>query len=179
MKKMLAFVTLGMAGVSCLPSSVIHGSGRESAGEFTISLAYSTLAVSNGITVELIHSETGRGTITADERALEHVSIVEEGGRVTVNYVPMVTVSSPVPTVVRLPQSSSLAKIEASSAARVTSTSRVLTIAPELAIDASSAAEVSLDVEVGELDIDLSSAARFTGNVVVSDLEADLSSASK
>lgn len=175
----MAYAALWFGGVSCLSSSVIHGSGRAAEGEFDISGSYSELSVTAGIEVEFIHSETGRGTISADERALQHVSIVEEAGRVIVSYDPQVRVSSPVPTIVRMPLSSALADIDASAAARVRGASRVLTTAGRLRIEASSAAKVNLDVEVEALELDLSSAAAYDGNVTVKGLTAELSSASR
>ncbi len=174
----MLFVMLAVTvwAVSCIPSSVIRGSGREANGTFDISPDYTSLDVSSGIVVELVDSLTTRGFITADEDVLDHVMIVREGGRVKVSYEPLVSVHSDITTVVKMPLSALLEEVDASSAARVVSTGRLL--CGSLDIECSSAATVDLDIDGGELSIELSSAASFSGNVAVRSLEVDMSSAS-
>ncbi len=138
---------------------------------------YTSLSVSGGIAVELISSLTGEGSITADEEVLEYVSIVEERGKVKISYEPFISVQSDIKTVVSLPLSPVLTRMDVSSAARVTSEHRVLCSSIE--IDCSSAGAVELDLDAQKLVLDLTSAASFAGNVVVQTLEADLDSAAK
>ena len=176
MKKMLLGVAVSMILTSCISSGVITGSGREAKGAFDITPGYTELSVENGIMVELVPSLTGEGFITADEEALPHVSIVEEKGRVKVSYVPFVTVQSKIKTVVTMPASDRLEKIDVSSAGKVTSARRLL--GSTIEIDCSSAAEVELDLDAGDVAIDISSAARFEGNVIARNLDVELNSAS-
>ncbi len=68
------------------------------------------------------------------------------------SYVPFVTVQSKIKTVVTMPVSDRLEKIDVSSAGRVTSARRLLCSAME--IDCSSAAEVELDLDAGDVTID-------------------------
>ena len=177
MKKLASLAALVMILASCVPSSVIHGSGREARGAFDISLNYTALEVSSGIVVEFVRSESGEGFITADEEVLEYVSIVQNGGHVKVSYEPFVSVQSPVKTVVTMPLSDRLTRLDASSAARVTSARRLLCSSME--IDISSAAEVELDMDAQALTLEISSSASFAGNVAVQNLEVEMSSASK
>jgi hypothetical protein len=162
---------------SCIQTSVIRGNGKEAKGDFDMSLDYTELSVSSGIEVKLIPSLTGKGFITADEEVLDFVSIVEEDGRVKISYEPFVSVNSDVKTVVSMPLSSELARLDVSSAARVSSDSRVRFSSME--VDCSSAGVVDLDMDAHELSVDISSAASFEGNVVVQNLTVDMGSASK
>ncbi len=166
-----------MIAASCIQSSVIRGSGREAKGVFEVSSDYTELSVSSGIVVQLVPSLTGEGSITADEEVLEYVSIVEERGKVKISYEPFISVQSDIKTVVSMPLSSALTRLDVSSVARVSSGHRVLCSSME--IDCSSAGEVDLDMDAQELVLDLTSAASFTGNVVVQTLEADLGSAAR
>ncbi len=177
MKKLLVGMVLAMVSTSCIPSSVIRGSGHEAKGTFDISLAYTALTVSSGITVEFVDSETGTGFITADEEVLEHVSIIEEGGTVKVSYEPFITVQSKIKTVVTMPLSENLSRLDVSSAGRVVSSTRVM--ASTMEIECSSAGEVEIDIDAAEISLDLSSAASFSGNVVAGTLKAELTSAAK
>lgn len=162
--------------VSCISSGVITGSGREAKGTFDITPGYTELAVSNGIVVEFVPSLNGEGFITADEEVMPYVSIVEEKGRVKVSYEPFVTVQSNIETVVTIPVSDRLGRLDVSSAGRVTSARRLL--CSTLEIECTSAAVVEADVDAGDVTMDLASAARFEGNVIVRNLEVELSSAS-
>ncbi len=180
MKKLLfgAVIALMVTScVSCIPSSVIHGSGREAHGEFDVMPNYTELSVSSGIVVELVDSPAGEGYITADERALDYVAIVQDGGRVKISYEPFISVHSDITTVVTIPASDALTRIDASSAAKVRAQRRLLGSSME--VDCSSAAVVDLDMDVRELSIDLSSAASFSGNVVVQNLEVEVNSAAR
>jgi len=161
---------------SCVVASVIQGSGKEAHGEFDIAMGYTSLSVSGGITVELVLSDVGTGTIVADEKVLQFVSIVENGGRVEVSYDPAVSVNSTVRTVVRLPLSTALGHIDASAAAGVVSGRRI--VAQSMEMELSSAARVELDVDSRELHLDLSSASSFEGNVAAGNVMVHLSSAS-
>jgi hypothetical protein len=176
MKKLLFCIALAMAAISCIPSSVIRGSGRQATGEFDITPGYTSLEVSSGITVELVRSATSTGSITADDQVIEHVSIVEDGGRVKVSYEPFITVQSKVATVVTMPLSENLSRLDVSSAAKVVSAERLR--ASTMEIEGSSAAGIELDIDSGSVSFDLSSAAGFSGNVVVQTLDAELNSAS-
>jgi hypothetical protein len=175
MKKFLTLAALAMFACSCIESSVIRGNGKVAEGVFDISLNYTELSVSSGIRVELIHSLSGEGSISADEEVLRHVSIVEENGRVKVSYEPFVSVRTNVETVVRMPLSSSLVSLDASSAGKITGEVRLT--APSMEVDCSSAAEMELDLDVGGLTIDLGSAAKFSGNVVARTFNAEVGSA--
>jgi hypothetical protein len=175
MKKLLFCIALSMAALSCIPSSVIRGSGRQVTGEFDIAPGYTSLEVSSGITVEFVRSDTGTGSITADDQVIEHVSIVEDGGRVKVSYEPFITVQSKVATVVTMPLSENLSRLDVSSAAKVISAERLR--ASTMEIEGSSAAGVELDIDSGSVSFDLSSAANFSGNVVAQTLDVELTSA--
>lgn len=177
MKKLLFGMAIAAVAASCIQTSVIRGSGHQAQGAFDVSTNYTSLSVSSGITVELVHSDTGEGFITADEEVLEHVSIVEEGGRVKVSYVPFISVHSDVKTVVTMPLSSALERIEASAAGRVTSARRLLPTS--MRVDVSSAAEVEVDMDAQELFLDLTGGASFDGNVVAQNLEVKMNSAAK
>ncbi len=177
MKKLLSGILLVMTATSCIQSSVIVGSGKEAKGTFKVSLGYTELSVSSGIVVELVPSLTGEGSITADEEVLDYVSIVEEGGRVKISYEPSVSIHSDIETVVTMPLGSALARLDVSSAAKVTSARRLMFASME--IDCSSAGAVELDMDAQELVLDITSAATFEGNVVVQRLEADMDSTGK
>ncbi len=177
MKKIAFGIVLIMISASCIPTSVIRGSGREAKGDFDITLSYTELAVSSGITVEFIRSETGKGLITADEEVLEHVSIIEENGRVKVSYEPYISVLSNVKTVVTMPVSDKLARLDVSSAGRVVSGERLLGSTVE--IECSSAGSAEIDVDAASVTIELSSAASFSGNVVAGGEAVELTGAAK
>ena len=171
-------VMMSMALGSCISQSVIRGSGREAKGEFDISLGYTSLTVSHGITVELVASEVGRGFITADEEVLEYVSIVEEGGRVKVSYEPsFISVQSKIKTVVTMPLGERLSRLDVSSAARIVSDGRLPGTSIE--IEASSAGEIEAGIDAVDVSIDLSSAASFSGNVVADELVVEVTSAAR
>jgi hypothetical protein len=177
MKKLLFGVALAMIVASCIPSSVIRGSGREARGEFDIRLNYTSLEVSSGITVELVRSDTATGFITADEEVLEHVAIVEEDGVVKVSYEPFITVQSKIKTVVTMPLSENLARLDVSSAGRVVSDEKLR--GPLVEIEGQSAASIEMGVDAGEVRIDLSSAAKLQGGIVAETLAVEQASASK
>ncbi len=162
---------------SCIPSSVILGSGREARGAFNISMSYTELSVSSGITVELVPSLTGEGFITADEEVLEHVSIIEEDGCVKVSYEPLISVRASIKTVVTMPLSDRLSRLDVSSAGRVTSARRLF--GSLISIEGSSAGEIDVEVDAADVSIDLSSAANFDGNVVARNLRVELGSAAR
>ncbi len=178
MKKLLLVMAVAILAAGCVSPSVIRGSGREAKGEFDISLDYTSLEVSSGITVELVRSDVGVGFITADEEVLDHVSIVEEGGRVKVSYEPLfISVQTRIKTVVTMPLSDRLARLDVSSAAKIVSAERLQGEAME--IEATSAGEIEVDVDAVEVEIDLSSAGKFGGNVVAERLAVDVSSAAR
>lgn len=177
MKKILFVVVAAMTFVSCIPSSVIHGSGSEAKGAFDIEPDYTALEVSSGIVVVLVDTLGLEGYITADEEVLEHVAIVRDGGRVKVSYEPAISVRSDIETVVAIPLSAALRELDVRSAARVTSGGRLLVSTME--VECSSAAEVDLDIDSQRISLDISSAARFTGNVVVENIEVELGSAAR
>ncbi len=158
MKKILFGALLAAIAVSCIGSSVIKGSGKAAHGEFDISTNYTELSVSSGITVQLIESENGVGTITADEMVMDYVSITEKNGKVRVKYDPQVSVNSRVETVVTIPVSGSITRLEASSAAILKSDVRIET--KSLSVESSSAAKIMLDINADELSVDVSSAAK-------------------
>lgn len=175
MKKLLCLAVCVAMAASCITSSVIVGSGHEAEGAFDIKPDYTSLSVSSGITVELLDTLSGEGYITADEEVLEHVAIVREGGHVSVSYEPLVSVRSEIKTVVRMPVSSALRKLDVSSAGQVVSPVRLL--ASSMEVECSSAARVDLDMDVQRLSVELSSAASFSGNVAVRSLEMEITSA--
>ena len=164
-----------MVLASCIPSSVIVGSGREAKGAFDMVPDYTALTVSSGILVEFVDTLSREGYIIADEEVLEYVSIVREEGRVKVSYLPLVSVRSDIKTVVAMPVSRALMEMEVSSAARVASGERVL--ASSMRIKCSSAARVDLDMDVQSLGLDLSGGSNFSGNVVARSLDVELGSA--
>ncbi len=175
MKKILFGTVIAILLASCLHSSVIVGSGREAEGTFDLRADYTSLDVSNGIIVRLVDRPSAGGYITADEEVLSYVAIVREGGHVKVSYEPLVIVRSDVRTVVTMPASGSLRRMDVSSAGEVTSGGRLLY--PSMEIECSSAARVDLDMDVQRLSLELSSAAGFSGNVAVRNLEVNMTSA--
>ncbi len=196
MKKLLFGILLAGLAVSCVETSVIRGSGKAANGEFDISTNYTELSVSSGITVVLVESESPVGTITADEEVMDYVSITENNGKVRVKYDPQITMRSRVETVVTIPLSRSISALGASSAAVLKSDARIA--ARQLSLDSSSAAKVTLDIEVGELAVDMGSAAecnltgvcglckisggsaaKFSGTLAVRECYVDLGSAAK
>ncbi len=177
MKKFLFGAAFAMLLASCISQSVIRGSGREARGTFDISLDYTTLVVSSGITVELVRSETGTGFITADEEVLEHVSIVQEGGRVKVSYEPFITVQSKIETVVTMPLGESLSRLDVSSAGRIVSDERLP--GTSISIECTSAGTVETDIDAADVSMDLSSAAGFSGNIVAGTFKVEVTSAAK
>jgi hypothetical protein len=177
MKKLMFGTVVAMLLAGCISSSVIRGSGREARGEFDISLDYTSLSVSSGITVELVRSDVGTGFITADEEVLEYVSIVEEEGHVKVSYAPFVTVQSRIKTMVTLPLGERLSRLDVSSAARIVSGERLPGTSIE--IECTSAGEIETGIDAVDVSIDLSSAASFSGNVVAEKLTVEVTSAAK
>lgn len=171
---MMVSMTLG----SCISSSVIRGSGREARGGFDISLDYTDLEVSSGITVELVRSETGTGFITADEEVMEHVSITQDGGRVKVAYEPsFISVLSKIKTVITMPLGENLSRLDVSSAGRIVTGERLP--GASIRVECTSAGEIEADINAADVSIDLSSAARFSGNVVAKKLTVEVTSAAR
>lgn len=169
---------------SCIDSSMIKGNGKVAKGAFDVRADYTELSVSSAITVVFapVAEVSGgasmvEGHITADEEVLEFVSIVDDEGRIRISYEPFVAVRSDIKTVVTIPVSTSLGKISANSAAKVSC--EVKLVCPSLAIDCSSAAEMDLQIEAKNLDMELSSAAIFKGAVSVAELDVDMTSAAK
>ncbi len=171
-------MAVAVIAAGCMSPSVIRGSGREATGEFDIRLDYTSLEVSSGIIVELVRSDVGVGFITADEEVLEHVSIIQEDGRVKVSYEPsFISVQSRIKTVVTMPLGERLARLDVSSAARIVSDERLQ--GGEIEMEATSAGKIEVDVDAVEVEIDLGSAANFSGNVVAERLEVEVTSAAR
>ncbi len=174
-----------MLASSCIAQPrVVKGNGKVAKGAFDIALDYTELSVSNGIIVELVPYEgeakngRGEGLITADDKVLGYVTIVERDGKVKVSYEPQISVRiGDIKTVVTMPISSALARLKASSAAKIVSETRL--VCGDLDVDCSSAAKVDIGIEAGSLWVDMSSAAEFEGEVYVRDFNAELDSAAK
>lgn len=180
--------------VSCIGSSAIKGSGKAARGEFDISTNYTELSVSSGITVRLVASDKPMGTIVADEMVIDYVSITEKEGTVMIKYDPQVSVNSGVETVVTIPVSGSLARLEATSAATLKSDVQIAV--QSLTVESSSAAKVVLDVKAGKITVNVGSAAvcnitgiceickisggsaaKFTGSLIAREYYSDFNSA--
>ncbi len=170
---------------SCIAQPrIVKGNGKVAKGAFDIALDYTELSVSNGIIVELVPYEgeakngRGEGFITADDKVLGYVSIIERDGKVKVSYEPQISVRlGDIKTVVTMPISSALARLDASSAAKIVGKTRLM--CGNLDVDCSSAAKVDIGLEAASLWVDLSSAAEFEGDLSVRDFNAELSSAAK
>jgi hypothetical protein len=172
MKKILLGVALTVVvATACVAKS----KNSQVVGRFEITPDYTELNVSTGIRLVLVDPEVGRGTITADDKAFDRVKIVRNGNRVSVFHRPLFHwFSSFHPTVVEMPLSPFLNDIEASSAATVSSKETI--VLNRFEIEASSAAEVVLNIEAQKVDVGLSSAATCKLTGTVDRLEVETSS---
>lgn len=156
----------------------VKGNGKTARGAFDISLNYNSISVDRGIRVELIESSKGEGFITADEKVLGHVSIVEENGQVRVSYRPHnIVVRTKIETVVTIPISNNLSYLEASSAGSIKSDHHL--VCENLTLDGSSAAHFDLDVEASKLNVELDSAAGARIAAKANRIDVETDSASK
>ncbi|MDR2912324.1 MAG: DUF2807 domain-containing protein [Alistipes sp.] len=156
----LAPVSEGVSGAGAAEGAVLEASAGSVSG--TVSGSVSGLV---------------EGVIVADEEVLEHVAIVEEDGVVKVSYEPFVSVRADVKTVVTMPLSRALVRLDAESAGRIVSEVRI--VAGELSVECSSAGEVELDIDAERLAVELDSAANFRGNLSVRNLFVEMDSASR
>ncbi len=181
MRKLILGVALALIAASCGGFSQgfeVKGNGEMARGAFDISLNYTSLSVDRGIKVVLVASGRGEGFIAADEEVLGHVSITEENGRVRVTYAPHnIIVKSPIETVVTMPVSSVLGKLDVSSAAKIVSNETL--VCQELELEGSSAAHLDLRVEARKLELELNSAAGAKIAFVGSEVDVEMNSAAK
>ncbi|MDR2910200.1 MAG: DUF2807 domain-containing protein [Bacteroidales bacterium] len=181
MKNILGIALFAALMLSCggtVVPELINGTGKIAHSEFDISATYTELHVSRGIKVVLVEPGNGRGTITAGEAVIEHVSIVENDGVVRVTYAPnKARIRPKTGAVVTMPLSGNLRKIDVSSAGRVVCDNVIR--AHNMHIDLSSAAHVDLSIQGDELDVEMSSAANALLSVNCTRIGVDLSSAAK
>ena len=175
-----ALLVISCVLMSCvvLPinTTVVKGNGNHTRAMFVLASDYTAVSVQEGITVLFVDPQTGEFSIDADENVMEYVSVVERDGRVKVSYEPgIVFREHGVKTVVTMPLSAALTRLDVSSSGKIESRLPI-TGDRTLHLHGSSSGDFVLDAQIDKIKMEMSSSADFRGNVSVREFEAVLSS---
>lgn len=176
-------------------TSRFRGSGRIITESRIVPADYRGVTVSRAIKVTMEERTGTTAVIRADDNVMPHIKIENKGGILQIKIDESIRSINNVTAEVRLPMSTNISALKATSAADINveytiksseleidaSSAANIRIAKaevdECDIDASSAASIKASIKATECDIDASSAANVTANLLVKHCQADASSA--